>query len=370
MSNSRRRYRAILTKLVQLQGYPTGRTMQRTQVLAGFISGIVGSKSTHTREVAKHSGLGAKVDSREKRLSRWYKNDDVSHELDYLPYIQEVLDALAEQTLPIAIDGSEIGRGCMVLMVSLLYNNRAIPLVWTVFDRPKGHASAEEHIQLLEQVRPLLPAESDIVFLGDGEFDSVELQAYIKSLSRWDYVCRTAKNTQICVAGEWISLAELAIGPDSCFILHDVLFTAQAYGPVHVVLRWDAEHVDPLYLVTSIELSGEACHWYQQRMHIETFFADQKSRGFHLHKSHIGDPMRLARLLIAACLAYIWMIYLGTEAHLRNLIPIIHRADRCDLGLFQLGLDLLHHWLEEDLDIIVDFRLPLALFRPPECVRS
>ena len=34
MSNSRRRYRAILTKLVQLQGYPSGRTMQRVQVLA------------------------------------------------------------------------------------------------------------------------------------------------------------------------------------------------------------------------------------------------------------------------------------------------------------------------------------------------
>jgi hypothetical protein len=34
-------------------------------------------------------------------------------------------------------------------------------------------------------------------------------------------------------------------------------------------------------------------------------FADQKSRGFHIHKSHIADPQRLSRLLIAACLAYI-----------------------------------------------------------------
>jgi hypothetical protein len=171
MSKSRRRYRAILTKLVQLQGYPSGRTMQRIQVLGGFISGIVGSRSTHSREVAKHAGLGAKVDSREKRLSRWYQNENVCHELDYLPYIQEGLATLAGLALPIAIDGSEIGRGCMVLMVSLIYNNRAIPLMWTVFQRPKGPASAEEHIQLLECVRPLLPPESEIIFLGDGEFD-------------------------------------------------------------------------------------------------------------------------------------------------------------------------------------------------------
>jgi hypothetical protein len=38
---------------------------------------------------------------------------------------------------------------------------------------------------------------------------------------------------------------------------------------------------------------------------IETFFSDQKSRGFHLHQSHISDPQRLSRLLIGAWLAYI-----------------------------------------------------------------
>jgi hypothetical protein len=363
MSNSRRRYRAILTKLVQVGGYPSGRAMQRVQVLAGLISGIVGSQSTHSREVAKHSGLGAKVDSREKRLSRWYQNEQVTHELDYLPYVQEVLETFAGLALPLAIDGSEIGRGCLVLMVSLIYNQRAIPLVWSVFPRPKGHASAEEHIQLLEVVRPLLPSTSEIIFLGDGEFDSVELQTYIQTLPKWEYVCRTAKNTQIYLDGEWTTLDALPFGPDTCCTLEEVLFTAQAYGPVQVVLRWDGQYTDPLYLVTSLELGQEACHWYQQRMRIETFFSDQKSRGFQLHKSHISDPVRLTRLLIAACLAYIWLIYLGTQAHLRHLIPLLHRTHRCDLSLFQLGLDLLHHYLEEDLDILVDFRLPVSLFR-------
>ncbi|GIK73999.1 MAG: hypothetical protein BroJett021_29870 [Chloroflexota bacterium] len=41
--------------------------------------------------------------------------------------------------------------------------------------------------------------------LGDGEFDSVELQSYVNDLG-WDYVCRTAKNTQVCLDGEWLSL--------------------------------------------------------------------------------------------------------------------------------------------------------------------
>ncbi len=169
--------------------------------------------------------------------------------------------------------------------------------------------------------------------------------------------------------GEWIRLDTLLLNPDSCLTLDSVLFTAQEYGPVQVVLQWGSQNAAPLYLVTNMELGEEAAKWYQLRMHTETFFSDQKSRGFHLHKSHTGDPIRLARLLIAACLAYLWMIYLGVQAHLRHLVPLLHRSDRCDLSLFQLGLDVLHHFLEEDLVILVDFTLPPSFLRPHLCVR-
>ena len=62
---------------------------------------------------------------------------------------------------------------------------------------------------------------------------------------------------------------------------------------------------EPLYLVSNMDAAEEACRDYQKRFRIETVFADQKSRGFHIHKSHIADPQRLSRLLIAVCLAYI-----------------------------------------------------------------
>ena len=89
----------------------------------------------------------------------------------------------------------------------------------------------------------------------------------------------------------------------------------------------------------------------------ETFFSDQKSRGFHLHKSHLADPQRLSRLLIAACLASIWIIYLGSICMKERWISIIHRGDRCDLSLFQLGLRLLDHFLNEDVAIPVAFHV-------------
>jgi hypothetical protein len=62
-------------------------------------------------------------------------------------------------------------------------------------------------------------------------------------------------------------------------------------------------------VVSHMARAEDACHWDAKRFRIETFFSDQKSRGFHLHKSHMSDVQRLSRLLIAACLAYIWIVY-------------------------------------------------------------
>jgi len=110
-----------------------------------------------------------------------------------------------------------------------------------------------------------------------------------------------------------------------------------------------------------MELAEEACYWYEKRFRIETLFSDQKSRGFNLHKSHISEPARLARLMIAACLAYIWIIYLGVVAKRDGWVAIIHRTDRCDLSLFKLGLDLLEHFLNEGLTIPIAFQIPASV---------
>ena len=59
--------------------------------------------------------------------------------------------------------------------------------------------------------------------------------------------------------------------------------------------------------------------------------------------------------MIAACLAYIWIIYLGVMAMREEFYKIIHRTDRCDLSLFQLGLRLLDYFLNQEMEIPVAF---------------
>jgi hypothetical protein len=76
-----------------------------------------------------------------------------------------------------------------------------------------------------------------------------------------------------------------------------------------------------------------------------------------LQKLHISNPHRLGRLLMAACLAYIWVVYLGALCVKEGWGRVMHRGDRCDLSLFQLGLRMLEHFLNEDYTIPVAFHI-------------
>jgi hypothetical protein len=73
---------------------------------------------------------------------------------------------------------------------------RALPLVWMVVAQAKGHLPEDLHVQLVAQVQALVPATADVIFVGDGEFDGVTLQATLSDYG-WEYVCRTAKNVQL-----------------------------------------------------------------------------------------------------------------------------------------------------------------------------
>src|SRR6266699_5414787 len=308
MSDNLRRYRAICQALKQAYPVaPQGNLARHLTTLAALISGMVGSRSTQLPTIATKVPAGTKPESRVKRFARWLGNDDILEEVYFLPYAAILLSHLAVETLVLVMDGSVVGRGCNALMIHVIYQGRALPLAWRVRQGPKGHFPEALHIALVELISGLIPEGTPVVLLGDGEFDGTGLQQTVQDAG-WSYVCRTG---------------------------------------THRTAWWDGE-------TFRLDTEG-ACRLYAKRFRIETFFSDQKSRGFHLHKSHLSDPQRLSRLLMAACLAYIWMVYLGSVCVKEGWTSIIHRRHRCDLSLFQLGLRLLEQFINEELSIPVAF---------------
>ena len=360
MSDSMRRFRAIREGLNKL--YPKqvkGNLVRHLNTLAALISGIVGSHSTHLPKIAAKVPDGSQVESRTKRFSRWINNEKIDRDLYFLPFAEALLLSLSIETLVLVIDGSVVGRGCITLMVSVIYKGRALPIAWTVVKGKKGHFPEDAHIDLVQQVKSLVPEGAQVVFLGDGEFDGVNLQETIEDYG-WKYVFRTGININIFWEDYELSCGDLAfhLKPGEWIGIPDVLFTNEKYGLVMLICWWREGCEKPIYLVTNMDSVEDAYAYYSKRFRIETFFSDQKSRGFNIHKSHLSDPKRLSRLLIAACLAYIWIVYLGVLCMRDGWNKIIHRKNRCDLSLFQLGLRLLDHFLNEGLPIHVAFQIP------------
>ena len=325
--------------------------------MAAMVSGIVLGRSSQLPTISRKAPDHAKADSRIKRYSRWVQDERVNYEGYYLPIVSELLVSLAQtRELVFIIVRSEVGHQCITLMISLIYGKRALPSTRLVVKGCKGHLPERLHLDLLSQLQAILPRNCRAIFLGDGEFDGIEFQAALQSLGL-QYVCRTAKNAQLYEDDLLFSFSDLGLRPGDQISIPNVRFTHEGYRPLTVIAWWERGYVEPIFLVTNFELCGEACYWYQKRFQIETFFSDEKSRGFHLHKSHLSDPERLSTLMIAACLAYMWIVYLGLVALRHDWVRVIHRCDRCDWSLFRLGLALLDHNLNESLSIPVSFNL-------------
>jgi len=361
MSDNLRRYCAIRDALEQLAPKEiSGNQIRHLRTLSALISGIVGSGKVNLPAVASKVPDGVHRDSRVKRFERFLKNERVTQESFFLPFAEALLASLPEGPLVLVMDTSEVGRGCLALVVSVRFKKRALPIGWLLVKGNKGHLSEEKHKELLAQVALLVPQGRRVVFLGDGEFDGCGL-LWALGEQGWDFVCRTAKNVQleeIEFPGCLFSFADLNVEPGQIIEVSEVRFTAEGFGPVLAVAVWQKGCKEPLFLVSSLELGQEALFWYKKRFLIETLFSDQKSRGFHLHKSHFSEPARLGRLLMATCLAYIWLVLLGARVQGNRLWRrAVHRAGRCDLSLFALGRAWLEECLNEGWHIPVAFTL-------------
>ena len=327
--------------------------------LAMMVTGIVLSKKAQLSEMSSEIPSAAKDKSLEMRLRRFVKHERIDEEMIYQPFAVQILQALAHRPLVLMMDASQVGRGCMVLMVGVVYRKRALPLAWLVYSGKKGHTTAERHIEVLEKLKPLLPEGAEVVLLGDAEYDTCEMLLWLHKNTNWRYVLRTSPQIYVHSALGVHPLGDIPLQPKQVLHYRQVGFTQDAPVQVNLVGWWGSRYAHPIYLVSNLDNKYQTCRFYHRRYTIETFFSDQKSRGFHIHKSHLAHPARISRLLIAACLAYIWMIMQGLQVVARNLVGLIDRTDRRDKSIFRLGLDWLRYCLKRNLDFE-----PLFCFQP------
>lgn len=327
----------------------SGHELIRLNTLSEMVSSILGTGRSELVQIARGQSPKTKLSSRIKKIKRWILNEKTSYENHYKPYALELLNRLSKQgELVFSIDGSVMGRGCMCLMFSVIYQGKALPIIWEVHKAKKGHLKEMCHQSLLKELSLIVPKNCRVIIVGDGEFDGCNFQEDIKKLD-WFYVLRTGKNIEIEEEqDELFKLKTIEVDQFGTLFLEEVRFTKKQYGPVNILIWHDKEHENPLYLVTNLDSGMEIKSFYKKRFKIEPFFRDQKSKGFHIHRSGLGCPQRLSKLLIATCLAYVICIMSGVKAMKSKLYGLAAREDGNFLSLFQLGLRF--------IEVLVDLR--------------
>jgi len=329
-----------------------------------MISALIRGGRASLQDIGTHMEDDTDLESRIKKAKRWLTNKWTDVECHFIPYLLPILYSMAKRgELVLAIDGSGIGKDNMGLMLSLLWRKRAIPICWLVRQTSKGHFPEQMHVDLICQaaqlLEGLLEAPCHIILLGDGEFDGNELQKACLDQG-WDYVLRTAKDTLLADnpdmenASKFGHLAS-ADGQNSLFLPHMYL-TKKAFGPVNALYWHDRPYEKPLFLLTSLECAPQAQAYYRKRYHIETFFGDLKSRGFHIHKTRIDDSDTLFNLLIVASLAFIISILFEFDARRSPHLSRFCRKQRSQsLSVFQIGLRGLKYYIRHGLYISFHF---------------
>jgi len=87
---------------------PKGNSAKQLNVLAGLISGIVGSGRSNYPQIANKTPDFTQLESRVKRISRFINDVDEKQEIHWMPFAAELLANLSTFTLVLIMDGSEV----------------------------------------------------------------------------------------------------------------------------------------------------------------------------------------------------------------------------------------------------------------------
>jgi len=322
-----------------------------------LLVGIYLSRSVHLSRIALKIPGTAKVVSIIRRLSRFLDNPAIRVREWFEPIVREVLQAAAQTVGEIRLiaDGTKVGFGHQLLMVSLAFRRRAIPIAWTWVKAGRGHSSAVKQLALLAYVRRLIPSGVPVLLIGDSEFGAVEVTRQAEAWV-WKYVLRQRASHLIQLrGGNWKHFGEVIQKPAQSLWLGEGLLTREHAYPTNLLAHWEKGEKEPWLLATNLSSRQETLCAYRRRMWVEEMFGDLKSNGFDLESTHLIHFLRLSRLTLAVVLLYVWLIAAGSRAIKNGRRHLVDRAERRDLSIFQIGLRLVERCLTNTWPISAKF---------------
>ncbi len=286
---------------------PGQRKTQRDK-LALLVATMLDARSANLMALAASLPRPAeRADMRYQWIARFIDNplvvcDEVMH-----PFACEVLaKAAARGRVVLIMDQTKASDRHQILMLSLRFGERALPLAWRV-EATKGAIGFGVQKRLLDALAPWLPPQAEVCLMADRFYGTPDLIA-LAIAKGWGYRLRVKSNLRVAVGGHKTSLADHVT--DKRPYLTNIALTHRRIL-TNIGIINDPGHDEPWIIAMSDTPGYVTTLDYSARWGIEPMFSDFKSRGFGLEQSQLRSPERLARLLLVMSLALYFAVSTG-----------------------------------------------------------
>ncbi|MDP9313257.1 MAG: transposase, partial [Chloroflexota bacterium] len=315
---------------------------QRTN-LALLVTAAAHAQSCHLADLARALPLPTLQASKVQRIRRLLDNERITLDTHYRPVVRHAVQGVRGQQVDVILDRVRLKNRQNVLVGSLGFRRRAVPLAWEVLAH-LGSSDSDQQIAILEQALRSLPPGVQVTLHGDAEFCTTTLFRWARKRG-WHAILGLQSSTHLHFSaartGAGQSIAAYYGQRRGVLYVSQVYVTEERFGPVNLMIWWDGDKDEPIRAVmTDLPANGFTFQRGRRRMWIETLFRDWQSSGFHLDQTGLVSRDRFDRLLVGLALAYLLFLSVGrwvVKRSYRRLIDDGHPRS-WHYSLFQLGV--------------------------------
>jgi len=153
--------------------------ISQLDTLALVVVGITQSVAAQLGKIARAMPLDTTQYAKQQRLRRFLDNDRITQADHYQPLVRAALTGLKGQKVQLLIDRVLLHNRHNLLVVSISFRRRSIPLAWRALDH-RGKSSLADQQALLTPALAVLPERVRLTVHGDSEFRARELFTWLR----------------------------------------------------------------------------------------------------------------------------------------------------------------------------------------------
>lgn len=336
MANTTQLYRQMFHYLSQ---YSQHCDLRHLQALSWMVSALVCSqKLSLTAWEPYVQSRAQKAQSYQRRWSRFLSNSRICVWRVYVPLVMAALSQWGGARLYIALDTSLLWNQYCMIVLSVVWGGRAVPLLWRVIEHKSASVSYGEYAPLLRKARWLLRRFPDVMLLADRGFANHSLLEWLNA-SGWHWCIRLPSDVRLQgVARFSRTVAQIYPRMSEAVFYQNVGLWEDGIQRCNLVLANPVGVDEPWAVATDESPSLQTLWQYGLRFRIEELLLDSKSGALQLEDTRLREASQLERLYLVAAVALLYSTLMGITVQVEGLRQQVDPHWQRGLSYLKIGL--------------------------------